>query len=54
DSRFDVEKLKGAQKMKDIELAEAAKKNVELLLAFLILNARRLCSVRQVRNSQVH
>ena len=26
----EVEKLKGAQKMKDIELAEAAKKNAEL------------------------
>ena len=36
----EVEKLKGAQKMKDIELAEAAKKNVELQERLVKLEAK--------------
>ena len=36
----EVEKLKGAQKMKDIELAEAAKKNAELQERLVKLEAK--------------
>ena len=36
----EVEKLKGAQKMKDIELAEAAKKNIELQERLVKLEAK--------------